>query len=107
LKAWKTAGQFYSELRDKPEEQWTEDRLYELVPHWRNQIDGMEASLSALDERVHPSIDSEIVTLNALLFPTLCEHLEGIMFYKWPSKMYLPAIWTDINWGSPPPEPSQ
>jgi hypothetical protein len=108
LKAWKAAGQLYSELRDKPEEQWTEDRLNELVPHWRDHIDGMEASLSALNERVDPSTDSEMVALNtAFLFPwTPFEHLEGIIFYKWPSKMNLPAMWTDINWGSPPPEPS-
>jgi hypothetical protein len=89
LKAWEAARQLHSELRDKPEEQWTEDRLNELVPHWRDHIDAMEASLSALDERVHPSIDSEIVSLSkTYLFPGLAnEHLEGIIFYKWPLKM--------------------
>ncbi|KAF8798236.1 hypothetical protein BYT27DRAFT_6900122 [Phlegmacium glaucopus] len=102
LKAWKSAGKLYSELRDKPEEQWTEDRLNELVPHWRDHIGAMEESLSALDKRLHPSTDSEIIDLNSYLFWTVFEHLEGI-FYEWPSKMYLPAMWKGINWGTPPP----
>jgi hypothetical protein len=108
LKAWKAAGQLHSELHDKPEEQWTEDRLNELVPRWRDHIKGMEASLSALNERVYPSIDSEIGRLIGYLFSELeCEQLEGIMFYKWPSIIKPRAMWTNISWGPLDSEPSE
>ncbi|KAF8809441.1 hypothetical protein BYT27DRAFT_6519587 [Phlegmacium glaucopus] len=99
LKAWKAAGQLYTELRDKPEEQLTEDKLNELVPHWRGHIDAMEGSLYDLDQRVQPTVDTAVVNLNSYLFGlTAFEHLEGI-FYECPSKMNLPAMWKGINWG--------
>ncbi|KAF8798252.1 hypothetical protein BYT27DRAFT_7264845 [Phlegmacium glaucopus] len=103
LKAWKAAGQLYTELHDRPEEQWTEDKLNELVPHWRNYIDAMETSLTALDQRVPPSIGAEIVDLNSkLLRETPFEYLADIKC-GWPSVMNLPSMWTDINWGETPP----
>ncbi|KAF8798272.1 hypothetical protein BYT27DRAFT_7218537 [Phlegmacium glaucopus] len=103
LKAWKAARELYSELRDKSEEQLTEDRLNELVPHWRDHIDEMEKSLYALNQQVHPSIDSEIIVLNSyFLWMTASQHLEGI-FYEWPSKMNLPAMRKRINWGKRTP----
>ncbi|KAF8814587.1 hypothetical protein BYT27DRAFT_7206041 [Phlegmacium glaucopus] len=103
LKAWRAAGQLYSELRDKPKEQLTEDRLKELVPHWRDHIDAMEESLSALDQRA-PFIDSDMINLNSYLCRlTAVDHLEGI-FYEWPSRMNLPAMCEGINWGATPPD---
>ncbi|KAF8798269.1 hypothetical protein BYT27DRAFT_7264860 [Phlegmacium glaucopus] len=103
LKAWKAARQLYSELCDKPEEQWSVHKLDELVPHWRDHTDAMEESLSALNQQLHPSIDSEMISLTSYLCRlTAVDHLEGI-FYEWPSKVYLPAMWEEINWGPTPP----
>ncbi|KAF8798260.1 hypothetical protein BYT27DRAFT_7203363 [Phlegmacium glaucopus] len=102
-KAWRAAARLYSELRDKPEEQLTEDRLNELVPHWRDCIDAMEESLSSLDQRA-PFIDSDMINLNSYLCRlTAVDHLEGI-FYEWPSRMNLPAMCEGINWGATPPD---
>ncbi|KAF8798287.1 hypothetical protein BYT27DRAFT_7203397 [Phlegmacium glaucopus] len=102
LKAWRAARQLNSELCNKPEEQLTEDRLNELVPHWRNHIDEMEESLSALDQRVHPLSDSEMISLNSYLCRlTAVDHLEGI-FYEWPSIMNIRAMWKGIHLGATP-----
>ncbi|KAF8801208.1 hypothetical protein BYT27DRAFT_7174551 [Phlegmacium glaucopus] len=103
LKAWKAAGQLYSELRDKPEEQLTQDKLNKLVPHWRDHIDAMEESLSALDQRVYPSIDSDMINVNSYLCELPFAHLEGI-FSEWPSKTNIPAMWKGINWGTRAPD---
>ncbi|KAF8813038.1 hypothetical protein BYT27DRAFT_7131987 [Phlegmacium glaucopus] len=103
LKAWKAAGRLYSELHDKPEEQLTEDWLNKLAPHWRDYVDEMEESLSALDQRV-PFIDSDMINLNSYLCRlTAVDHLDGI-FYEWPTRMNLSAMCKGINLGATPPD---
>jgi len=112
LKAWNAARRLCAELRDIPEEQLTEDRLNELVPHWRGHIEAMQESLYALNLRVHPSIDSAaVVNLSYDLIRITggaLEHLEGI-FYEWPSTMNplttrAMSEGIDTNWETMPPD---
>ncbi|KAF8816717.1 hypothetical protein BYT27DRAFT_7181592 [Phlegmacium glaucopus] len=117
LKAWNAARRLSSELRDIPEEQLTEERLDELVPHWRGHIEAMEESLYALNLRVHSSIDTAVVNLSSYFFwttaselwTTASEHLGGI-FYEWPlilDPLTIRATWEGIDWGPTPPGTSK